>query len=70
MSTAHADEKPSGAWHRRPRGGTPPTPAPPTGPAKHRVIVFGGGMAGVTVAKYLRLWGDSVEVFLTERTLA
>ncbi|MFO1194171.1 MAG: FAD/NAD(P)-binding oxidoreductase [Rhodoferax sp.] len=68
MSTARADEKPSGAWHRRPRGGTPPTPAPTTGPAKHRVIVIGGGMAGATVAKYLRLWGDSVEVFLIERS--
>jgi NADH dehydrogenase FAD-containing subunit len=34
---------------------------------KSRVIVIGGGMAGSTVAKYLRLWGDSVEVTLVER---
>jgi sulfide dehydrogenase [flavocytochrome c] flavoprotein subunit len=40
----------------------------PTGPAKNRVIVIGGGMAGTTVAKYLRLWGDSVDVVLVERS--
>ena len=34
---------------------------------KARVIVIGGGMAGTTVAKYLRLWGDSIEVTLVER---
>lgn len=34
---------------------------------KSRVIVVGGGMAGATVAKYLRLWGDSIEVTLVER---
>ena len=40
----------------------------PTGnTVKARVIVIGGGMAGTTVAKYLRLWGDSVEVTLIER---
>ena len=38
-----------------------------SGPAKSRVIVVGGGMAGATVAKYLRLWGDAVEVLLIER---
>jgi NADPH-dependent 2,4-dienoyl-CoA reductase/sulfur reductase-like enzyme len=33
-----------------------------------RVVVVGGGMAGATVAKYLRLWGGSgVEVTLVER---
>jgi molybdate transport repressor ModE-like protein len=42
-------------------GGTPP--ASP----KARVIVVGGGMAGATVAKYLRLWGDAVDVTLIER---
>lgn len=53
--------------HRKPRppkggGGTPPaTP-------KARVIVVGGGMAGATVAKYLRLWGDAVDVTLIERS--
>ena len=39
---------------------------PPTKP-KARVIVIGGGMAGATVAKFLRLWGDSVAVTLIER---
>lgn len=34
---------------------------------KARVLVIGGGMAGATVAKYLRLWGDQVEVILIER---
>jgi sulfide dehydrogenase [flavocytochrome c] flavoprotein subunit len=29
--------------------------------------VLGGGMAGATVAKYLRLWGDAVDVTLVER---
>lgn len=33
-----------------------------------RVVVIGGGMAGATVAKYLRLWGGSnVQVTLVER---
>lgn len=35
--------------------------------AKARVIVVGGGMAGATVAKYLRLWGDSIEVTLIDK---
>lgn len=39
------------------------TPAKP----KARVIVVGGGMAGATVAKYLRVWGDDVAVTLVER---
>ena len=34
---------------------------------KHHVIVIGGGMAGATVAKYLRLWGDRVAVTLIDR---
>ena len=38
-----------------------------SGPAKSRVIVVGGGMAGATVAKYLRLWGDRIDVTLVER---
>lgn len=41
--------------------------APSAYRAKARVIVIGGGMAGATVAKYLRLWGDAVEVTLIER---
>ena len=35
-----------------------PTLPANSGPAKSRVIVVGGGMAGATVAKYLRLLGD------------
>ncbi len=34
---------------------------------KARVLVVGGGMAGASVAKYLRMWGDSVDVTLIER---
>lgn len=40
---------------------------PPPAMPKARVIVIGGGMAGATVAKYLRLWGDAVAVTLIER---
>jgi sulfide dehydrogenase [flavocytochrome c] flavoprotein chain len=32
-----------------------------------RVIVVGGGMAGATVAKYLRLWGNGIEVTLVDK---
>jgi NADPH-dependent 2,4-dienoyl-CoA reductase/sulfur reductase-like enzyme len=36
-----------------------------------RVVVIGGGMAGATVAKYLRLWGGTgIEVTLIERESA
>ena len=42
------------------------TLAPPANP-KARVIVIGGGMAGATVSKYLRLWGDAIDVTLVER---
>lgn len=37
------------------------------GSPKARVLVVGGGMAGASVAKYLRLWGDAVDVTLIER---
>ncbi|MDP3422840.1 MAG: FAD/NAD(P)-binding oxidoreductase [Burkholderiaceae bacterium] len=40
---------------------------PPGTAAKSRVIVVGGGMAGATAAKYLRLWGDMIDVTLVER---
>lgn len=40
-----------------------PSPEKP----KARVIVIGGGMGGAALAKYLRLWGDSVAVTLIER---
>jgi NADPH-dependent 2,4-dienoyl-CoA reductase/sulfur reductase-like enzyme len=45
-----------------------PETLPATGGAgKSRVIVIGGGMGGAAVAKYLRLWGDGVDVTLIER---
>jgi NADH dehydrogenase FAD-containing subunit len=31
-----------------------------------RVVVVGGGFGGATVAKYLRMWGDNVQVTLVE----
>lgn len=34
---------------------------------KRRVVVIGGGFAGATAAKYLRLWGPELEVILIER---
>lgn len=40
---------------------------PPPSAPKARVIVIGGGMAGATVAKYLRLWGDAIDVTLVDR---
>jgi sulfide dehydrogenase [flavocytochrome c] flavoprotein chain len=44
-----------------------PIPLAVTGIAR-RVVVVGGGMAGATVAKYLRLWGGSgLQVTLIER---
>lgn len=51
----------SGERAKRPK----PNPTPTT--TKSRVIVIGGGMAGATVAKYLRLWGDGIAVTLIER---
>ena len=42
------------------------TAAAPRSP-KARVLIVGGGMAGATLAKYLRLWGDAVDVTLIER---
>jgi len=35
--------------------------------AKSRVIVVGAGMGGAAVAKYLRMWGDAIDVTLVER---
>ncbi len=45
----------------------PTTPQVAGGSGKSRVIVIGGGMGGATAAKYLRLWGDGVDVTLVER---
>ena len=42
-------------------------PTVPTGGMPGRIVVIGGGMAGATVAKYLRLWGgSSLEVVVIE----
>jgi NADPH-dependent 2,4-dienoyl-CoA reductase/sulfur reductase-like enzyme len=38
-----------------------------TGGAKARVVVLGGGFGGATAAKYIRMWGPSVEVVMVER---
>lgn len=35
--------------------------------AAPRVVVVGGGFAGATVAKYLRLWGGNIDVTLIDR---
>jgi sulfide dehydrogenase [flavocytochrome c] flavoprotein chain len=49
-----------------PGGSTPP--AVPGGGTSGRVVIVGGGMAGATMAKYLRLWGGaSMRVTLVER---
>jgi NADPH-dependent 2,4-dienoyl-CoA reductase/sulfur reductase-like enzyme len=53
------------ALGQRSRSDVPPMP-PPSSP-KARVIVIGGGMAGATVAKYLRMWGDAIDVTLIDR---
>ena len=38
--------------------------------APHRVVVIGGGFAGATVAKYIRMWSDgAIEVTLVEPRL-
>jgi NADPH-dependent 2,4-dienoyl-CoA reductase/sulfur reductase-like enzyme len=42
-------------------------PAANAAKPRKQVIVIGGGMAGATLAKYLRLWGDRVGVTLIER---
>ena len=60
---ALADDEPA---RRRSGSGTPQALPAPTRP-KARVIVLGGGMGGATVAKYLRLWGDAVDVTLVDR---
>ncbi len=41
--------------------------AAPSSP-KGRVIVIGGGMAGATAAKYLRMWGDQLDITLIDRS--
>ncbi len=38
-----------------------------SGGAKARVVVLGGGFGGATAAKYIRMWGPSIEVVMVER---
>lgn len=47
--------------------GAMPQPAAASGKATRRVVVVGGGFAGATVAKYVRLWTrDAAEVVVVE----
>lgn len=69
LSAALAPSLPS--WSddddRRGRSSTSqPALAAPSQP-KARVVVVGGGMGGSAIAKYLRLWGDAVDVTLVDR---
>jgi len=41
-------------------------PKPVRAAVPPRVVVVGGGFAGATVAKYLRLWGGAIDVTLVE----
>ena len=53
------------------RSGSNTTFAPANTGLTGKIVVIGGGMAGVTAAKYLRLWGGSgVNVTLVEPSLA
>lgn len=35
--------------------------------ARHQVVVVGGGFAGATAAKYIKLWSDDIDVVLIEK---
>ena len=62
------DKKKTGSGSGSSTSSSTSTSTAPTGSAiKSRVIVIGGGMAGATVAKYLRLWGDGIAVTLIDR---
>jgi sulfide dehydrogenase [flavocytochrome c] flavoprotein chain len=63
---ATADDDRDSRSSRKSGSDNPPALPPPAQP-KARVIVLGGGMGGATVAKYLRLWGDAVDVTLIDR---
>ncbi|MDL2338898.1 MAG: FAD/NAD(P)-binding oxidoreductase [Pseudomonadota bacterium] len=63
-----AKHKKEGRNNKQPSTSASPAAAvAPPAVAKARVIVIGGGMAGASVAKYLRLWGNTVDVTLVER---
>ena len=65
-TSAFADDNKKSSTTRTTSGSTRAV-VPVSTTVKSRVIVIGGGMAGTTVAKYLRLWGDGIEVTLVER---
>jgi sulfite dehydrogenase len=39
-----------------------------SGPSLGRVVVVGGGFGGATAARYLKMWGDNIDVTLVERS--
>ena len=67
FALADDDSKRKKEDRRRQKPGTGTAPIAPPAAPKARVIVIGGGMAGASVAKYLRLWGNAVDVTLIER---
>lgn len=70
VSRALADDLPKSLRGTSPvwiPSNAPLTPVPTHYAAAGRIVVVGGGMAGATVAKYLRIWGGSrVQVTLVE----
>lgn len=71
LARALADDMPAGLRGTKPvwiPANAPLSRVPTNLPIQGRVVVIGGGMAGATVAKYLRLWGGSgLQVTLVER---
>lgn len=71
FSRAFADGLPSSLLGTNPiwiPSNAPIIPVPSTYATAGRVLVIGGGLAGATVAKYLRIWGGSkVQVTLVEQ---
>lgn len=71
LARALADDMPASLRGTKPvwiPANAPLSRVPTNLPIRGRVVVIGGGMAGATVAKYLRLWGGSgLQVTLVER---
>lgn len=71
FARALADDMPASLRGTKPvwiPANAPLSRVPTNLPIQGRVVVIGGGMAGATVAKYLRLWGGSgLQVTLIER---
>lgn len=53
----------AGSWLLSPQA----LATPPGASASARVVIVGGGMAGMTLAKYLRMWGNNLDVTLVDR---